>query len=109
MDILGGLLQGFQVALTPGNLGMCVLGVVMGKPTPQIRAVVAPPAMPADAAAYWEGRFARLRETAFWKKYVADNQLEDAYLPGAELKKSMADIEGQLKEQFVQAGVKVVR
>ena len=30
MDILGGLLQGFQVALTPGNLGMCVLGVVLG-------------------------------------------------------------------------------
>ena len=30
MDIFAGLLQGFQVALTPGNLGMCVLGVVMG-------------------------------------------------------------------------------
>jgi len=30
MDILGGLLQGFQVALTPANLVMCVLGVVLG-------------------------------------------------------------------------------
>ena len=30
MDIVSGLLQGFQVALTPGNLGMCVLGVVLG-------------------------------------------------------------------------------
>ena len=78
-------------------------------PTPQIRAVVAPPAMPADAAAYWEGRFAKLRETASWKKYVLDNQLEDAYLPGTELKKSMLDIENQLREQYVQAGVKVVR
>ena len=77
--------------------------------TPQIRAVVAPPAMPADAAAYWEGRFAKLRETASWKKYVLDNQLEDSFLPGAELKKSMLDIEKQLRDQYVQAGVKVVR
>ena len=78
-------------------------------PTPQIRAVVAPPEMPADAAAYWEGRFVKLRETPSWKKYVQDNQLEDAFLPGAELKRSMAEIERQLREQFVQAGVKVVR
>ncbi len=78
-------------------------------PTPQIRAVVAPPAMPADVAAYWEGRFARLRDTASWKKYVLDNQLEEAFLPGAELKKSMLDIEKQLRDQYVQAGVKVVR
>jgi putative tricarboxylic transport membrane protein len=78
-------------------------------PTPQIRAVVAPPGMPADAAAYWEGRFAKLRETASWKKYILDNQLEEHFLPGAELRKSIVDIERQLKEQFVQAGVKVVR
>ena len=30
MDILGGLLQGFQVALTANNLIMCVIGVVLG-------------------------------------------------------------------------------
>jgi putative tricarboxylic transport membrane protein len=77
--------------------------------TPQIRAVVAPPAMPADAAAYWEGTFAKLRETPSWKKYILDNQLEDAFLPGADLRKSMVEIERQLREQFVQAGVKVVR
>ncbi len=77
--------------------------------TPQIRAVVAPPAMPADAAAYWEGRFAKLRETASWKKYIHDNQLEESFLPGAELRNSMREIEKQLREQFVQAGVKVVR
>lgn len=77
--------------------------------TPQIRAVVAPPAMPADAAAYWEGRFAELRKTATWKKYVLDNQLEDSFLPSGEMKKSMGEIEKQLREQFQQAGVKVVR
>ena len=78
-------------------------------PTPQVRGVVAPPGMPADAAAYWEGRFAKLRETPSWKKYVLDNQLEDAYLPGERFRASIDDISKQLKEQFVQAGVKVVR
>jgi putative tricarboxylic transport membrane protein len=78
-------------------------------PTPQIRAVVAPPQMPADAAAYWEGRFDALRKTPSWKKYILDNQLEESFLPGKELAKSMADIEKQLRDQFVQAGVKVVR
>lgn len=78
-------------------------------PTPQIRAVVAPPQMPNDAAAYWEGLFARLRETSSWKKYIQDNQLEERFLPGAELRKSIADIEKQLREQYQLAGVKTVR
>ena len=78
-------------------------------PTPQIRAVVAPPQQPADASAYWESRFAELRKTASWKKYIADNQLEESFLPGSELKKSMADIERQLKEQYTAAGIKTVR
>jgi putative tricarboxylic transport membrane protein len=78
-------------------------------PTPQIRGVVAPPAMPADAAAYWEGRFSRLRETPSWKKYVQDNQLEESFLPGEGLRKSIVEIEKQLREQFIQAGIKVVR
>jgi putative tricarboxylic transport membrane protein len=77
--------------------------------TPQIRGVVAPPNMPADAAAYWEGRFARLRETPTWKKYIHDNQLEDSFLPGAEMRKSIGEIEKQLREQFQVAGIKVVR
>jgi putative tricarboxylic transport membrane protein len=79
------------------------------KATPQIRAVVAPPQQPNDASAYWEKLFARLHETESWKKYIHDNQLEDAYLPGAELRKTVTEIEKQLKEQYQQAGVKVVR
>jgi len=30
MDILTGLMHGFQVATTPLSLGMCMLGVVLG-------------------------------------------------------------------------------
>jgi putative tricarboxylic transport membrane protein len=79
------------------------------KPTPQIRGVVAPPAMPADAVKYWEGVFAKLRETPSWKKYVLDNQLEEHFVTGEDFRKAMKDIEAQLRTEFVNAGVKVVR
>ena len=78
-------------------------------PTPQIRAVVGPPQMPNDAAAYYEGLFAKLRETPSWKAYIKDNQLEDRFAKGDELRKTVADIEKQLKEQYQLAGVKTVR
>ena len=77
--------------------------------TPQIRAVVAPPQVPADVAAYWEDRFAKLRATPSWKKYLADNQLEDAFLGSAELRKSIVETEKQLREQYQLAGIKTVR
>ena len=77
--------------------------------TPQIRAVVAPPDQPDDASKYWEGRFDALRKTESWKKYIADNQLEERFTTGAELKRTVADIERQLKDAYTQAGIKTVR
>lgn len=78
-------------------------------PTPQIRGVVAPPQQAPDVTAYWIDRFEKLRHTASWKKYVADNQLEEAWVPGPDFAKAMKDIEAQLREQFQQAGIKTVR
>ena len=77
--------------------------------TPQIRGVVAPPQQAADASAYWEAIFAKLHETASWKKYVADNQLEDAFLPGARLRESIVQTEKELRDTYQQAGIKTVR
>lgn len=77
--------------------------------TPQIRAVVAPPQQPDEASRYWEGVFNKLRGTESWKKYIADNQLEERFTVGPELKKAMAEIERQLKETYTAAGIKVVR
>jgi putative tricarboxylic transport membrane protein len=77
--------------------------------TPQIRAVVAPPDQPADASAYWENTFDKLRRTESWKKYIHDNQLDESFADGATLKKTMVDIERQLKEAYTQAGIKTVR
>ena len=79
------------------------------KSTPQIRGVVAPPQQSAEASAYWEGRFAKLRETASWKKYVQDNQLEEHFQPGDEMRKAVADIQQQLKDAYQMAGIKTVR
>src|SRR5205814_3211267 len=58
-------------------------------PTRQIRGVVAPPQQPDDATRYWEGRFEALRKTESWKKYIHDNQLEELFMPGAEMKKAI--------------------
>lgn len=76
---------------------------------PQIRAVMAPPGIPKDVLAYWEGLFGRLHNTASWHKYVADNQLEEGFLTGAELPKSIEKIENELRVQFQRSGVKTVR
>ena len=78
-------------------------------PTPQIRGVVAPPQQAPEVTAYWIDRFDKLRQTASWKKYVADNQLEDAWAPGPEFAKAMKGIEAELREQFQLAGIKTVR
>ena len=76
---------------------------------PQIRAVVAPPEIPKDVIAYWEDLFGKLSKTDTWKKYVADNQLDEGFLTGPELPKSIDKIENELRAQYQQAGVKTVR
>jgi putative tricarboxylic transport membrane protein len=77
--------------------------------TPQIRAVMAPPGTPKEVLAYYEDLFAKLRQTASWKKYVEDYQLEDAYTNGADLGKSIEQIEKDMRAQFQLAGIKLVR
>ena len=77
--------------------------------TPQIRAVVAPPGIPKEALAYYEDLFLKLSQTASWKKYVEDYQLEDSYSTGTDLGKSIAQIEKDMRTQFQLAGMKLVR
>ena len=76
---------------------------------PQIRAVMAPPGIPREVAAYWEDLFDKLHKTETWKKYVAENQLDEGFLTGPELPKSIDKIENELRVQYQQAGVKTVR
>jgi putative tricarboxylic transport membrane protein len=78
-------------------------------PTPQIRGVVAPPQMPADAAAYWIHTFEKLTHTKSWQKYLDENELEPAFVSGDAFMKSMKETSAELREQFQKAGVKVRR
>jgi putative tricarboxylic transport membrane protein len=48
------------------------------------RGILAPPGVSKEVILFWEDFFARLTQTASWKKYVADNQVEDVFIKGGE-------------------------
>ncbi len=76
---------------------------------PQVRGVVAPPAIPKENVAYWEGVFRKLTQTESWRKFLADNQFEDGFQNGAELVKFYDEFTGRMRGILKEAGVKVVR
>ena len=78
-------------------------------PVPQVRGVVAPPGIPRENVAYWEGVFKKLTQTDTWKKFLADNQFEDGYQNATELTKFYDEFTGQMKGILQEAGVKTVR
>jgi putative tricarboxylic transport membrane protein len=76
---------------------------------PQARGVLAPPAVPKEVVAYWEGVFDSFVKTAGWKQYVEQNQFEDAYLKGPALNKFLDSLQDQMRDVLKEAGAKVVR
>jgi putative tricarboxylic transport membrane protein len=76
---------------------------------PQVRGVVAPPGMPADAIAYYEDLFSRLSKTAAWKKYLEENQFEDGFQKSAELAQFFDQYTNRMRDILKEAGAKVVR
>ena len=76
---------------------------------PQVRGVVAPPAIPKQNVAYWEGVFRKLTQSASWRKFLADNQFEDGYQDAAQLAKFYDEFTEQMRGILKEAGVKVVR
>jgi len=76
---------------------------------PQVRGVVAPPAIPKENVAYWEEVFHKLTKTASWQKFLADNQFEDGYQNAAELTKFYDEFTGRMRGILQEAGVKLVR
>ena len=64
---------------------------------------------PRENVAYWEGVFSKLSQTESWKKYVADNQFENAYQGAAGLTKFYEEFTGQMRGILQEAGVKTVR
>jgi putative tricarboxylic transport membrane protein len=78
-------------------------------PVPQVRGVVAPPGIPRENVAYWEGVFKKMSQTESWKKYVADNQFEEAYQNAADLTRFYDEFSNQMRGVLQEAGVKLVR
>jgi putative tricarboxylic transport membrane protein len=78
-------------------------------PVPQVRGVVAPPAIPKENVAYWEDVFRKLSKTESWRKFLADNQFEDGYQNAAELTKFYDEFTERMRGILQEAGVKVVR
>ena len=76
---------------------------------PQVRGVVAPPAIPKENVAYWEDVFRKLTQTESWKKFLADNQFEDGYQNAAELTKFYGEFTERMRGILQEAGAKVVR
>ena len=78
-------------------------------PVPQVRGVVAPPGIPRENVAYWEGVFKKLTQTESWKKFLSDNQFEDGYQNAADLTRFYDDFSQQMRGILQEAGIKLVR
>jgi putative tricarboxylic transport membrane protein len=76
---------------------------------PMVRAVVAPPGTSREAVAYWEDVFARLTQTATWKKYLEENQFEEGFQRSAEFSRFLDEYAERIRGILREAGVKVVR
>lgn len=76
---------------------------------PQVRGIVAPPEVTKEAVAYYEDLFAKVAQSASWKKYLADNQFEDGFLKSGELRKFFDEFTETMRGVLKEAGIKVVR
>jgi putative tricarboxylic transport membrane protein len=76
---------------------------------PQVRGVVGPPGIPADAVAFWEDLFARFVKTPSWQKYLDDNLFEEGFMRSAELARFFDQHADTTRAILKEGGVKVVR
>jgi putative tricarboxylic transport membrane protein len=76
---------------------------------PQVRGIVAPPGISAEAVAYWETLFAKFVKTPSWKKYLEDQLFEDGFQRSAELNKFIDQYAETVRGILREGGVKVVR
>jgi putative tricarboxylic transport membrane protein len=76
---------------------------------PQARGVVGPPEMSADVLAFYEDLMQRLVQSESWKKYLAETQLEGAFLKSKETGQFFVEYEKQLRGILQAAGIRLVR
>lgn len=76
---------------------------------PQVRGLVAPPGIPAEAVAYWDDLFARFVKTESWRKILEDSLFDDGFQRSAELNKFIDQYSETTRGILKEGGVKVVR
>ena len=76
---------------------------------PQVRGIVGPPGMSAEAIAYWENVFARFTKTESWKKIVEENLWDEGFMRSADLSKFGEEFSESIRNILREGGVKVVR
>jgi putative tricarboxylic transport membrane protein len=76
---------------------------------PQLRGVVGPPNMPAEAVAFYSDMLGKATRTPAWQKYLKDNQFEDKFLNPEETRKYLLQFEDRLRGVLKESGVKLVR
>ncbi len=96
-------LPGFPDIPTLREAGFPITDVV------QARGLVAPPGIPADAAAYYQDLFQRVSDSATWQKYLTDNQFQAAWLSAADTASFFVTYQTQLRAILQEGGVRVVR
>jgi len=96
-------LPGFPDTPTLTEAGFAITDVV------QARGLVAPPAIPAEAVAFYQNMFQRMAESATWKKYLDDNQFQGAWLSAADTATFFIEYQATLRGILQEAGVRVVR
>ena len=74
-----------------------------------MRGVVGPAGTPRDVVEYWENVFERMVKTPTWRKYLEENQVDDAFQKGANLARSADEFIAQRRGIFKEAGIQTYR
>jgi putative tricarboxylic transport membrane protein len=78
------------------------------EPFIQVRGIVGPPDMPADAVKFYSEMFAKLAKTPAWPKFVEDSLVIDGYQNSDDTKAFLATYNDKIKKALVDVGAKVM-
>lgn len=74
-----------------------------------LRGAVGPPGIGKEVVEYWENVFERLTKTESWRRYLADNQVEDGFEKSAQLAKTAEEVIAQRRIIYKEAGITMYR
>ena len=91
-------------ALFPDAATLADSGIDVEVPQ-QVRGLMGPPDMPADAVAYYQDLFEELTQTDAWAEYVEENGLTTVFAGGEEFGESLQEQNELLRERLDELGL----